>query len=140
MGLVVHNLNERLKRYVGIPHKVGGASFEETDCWGLVWLFYKHEFGIELPRYHGPPDVHEIVEVSRIVIGEERDSGRWQLIEPGKEQFGDVVDIMFLRVVHVGIWIAPRRMLHAMGKTGSIVEDMGRLQWRHSVRGCYRRA
>ncbi|WEX07366.1 NlpC/P60 family protein [Chelativorans sp. AA-79] len=38
-------------RYVGLPWTSGGRSFDGIDCWGLVWLFYRHEKSIEIPDY-----------------------------------------------------------------------------------------
>lgn len=38
-------------RYIGLPWVFGGRDFDGVDCWGLIWLFYKHEIGIDIPSY-----------------------------------------------------------------------------------------
>lgn len=40
-----HNLSTE-KKFVGIPYKLGGSSFDGTDCFGIVLLWYKEQ-GIE---------------------------------------------------------------------------------------------
>lgn len=127
-----------LTRYVGIPYVPGGSSFEKVDCWGLVCLFYRLEFGIELPRYYDEADPQEIQEVAHIMYGTELGSGRWEKVPRGEEQLGDVVDIMFFNVFHVGLFVPQRRLLHAMVKTKTVIEDLHRPQWQKSIRGCYR--
>ena len=36
-------------KYINIPYKHLGRSFEGADCWGLIWLIYKEERNITLP-------------------------------------------------------------------------------------------
>lgn len=38
-----------LERFIGIPWKVGGRTFDGVDCGGLCMLASKHLFGVELP-------------------------------------------------------------------------------------------
>lgn len=40
-------------KYLKVPYKHLGRDFSGCDCLGLVTLFYKNEFGIELPAYTG---------------------------------------------------------------------------------------
>lgn len=37
-------------RFIGIPYVPGGESFAGCDCWGIVQLWYRNEFGITLGR------------------------------------------------------------------------------------------
>lgn len=37
-----------LEKYLAIPYKLNGRSFEGTDCYGLVTLWFRNELGIEL--------------------------------------------------------------------------------------------
>jgi len=39
------------EKYIGIPFVEYGRSFKGVDCYGLVWLAFKEELGIELPDY-----------------------------------------------------------------------------------------
>lgn len=40
-------------RYIGLPVVPGARGPKEVDCWGLLHLVYKNEFGVELPLYPG---------------------------------------------------------------------------------------
>jgi len=37
------------EKYIDIPYKYKGRSFEGADCWGLIWLMFKEEKDIILP-------------------------------------------------------------------------------------------
>lgn len=38
------------EKYINIPYKHLGRSFDGVDCWGLIWLMYKEEKNIILPN------------------------------------------------------------------------------------------
>ena len=38
-----------LEKYIGIPYKHLGRSWEGVDCIGLLYLVYRHEFNVVLP-------------------------------------------------------------------------------------------
>ena len=38
-------------KYINLPYKNLGRSFDGVDCYGLIWLIYKGELGIELPDF-----------------------------------------------------------------------------------------
>lgn len=40
-------------KYVGMPYEAGARGPEKVDCWGMVRLIYRNEFGIDLPEYPG---------------------------------------------------------------------------------------
>ncbi len=40
-----------LNDYIGIPYELGGRSWDGLDCYGLVKLVYREEFGIALPDW-----------------------------------------------------------------------------------------
>ena len=94
-------------RYIGIPWRAGGRAFDGADCWGLVWLFYHHECGIELDAYqdaYGEDcracEVGDLIEAGRC--------GWMQTLEPKP---GDVAILRRAgHPAHVGI-VAPRRHL-----------------------------
>jgi len=39
--------------YMRAPYKLGGRSFEGMDCYGLLYLVYKHEYDIEIEKFEG---------------------------------------------------------------------------------------
>jgi len=40
-----------LKKFIGLPYKYLGRDFDGVDCYGLLFLIYKHVLGIDLPEY-----------------------------------------------------------------------------------------
>lgn len=40
-------------KYVGLPYAAGARGPDRFDCWGLVWLVYREQFGIHLPEFPG---------------------------------------------------------------------------------------
>lgn len=49
------------RKYVGIPWKHLGRTWEGIDCYGLAQLIYKEELGITLPDYYYPEYKQECV-------------------------------------------------------------------------------
>lgn len=39
-------------KYLSIPYKINGCGWNGADCWGLVKIIAKEEFGIELPNQY----------------------------------------------------------------------------------------
>ena len=43
-------LNQQYKEWRGVRHRTGGLSKNGIDCSGLVYLIYREDFGIDMPR------------------------------------------------------------------------------------------
>lgn len=96
-------------RYTRIRYAPCGRSWQGVDCWGLVYLVYRDERGIELPTYlpdYDSPGEHErlgaLIDVERA-----RD---WT--EPAEPAEFDVLvfNVPFKRRLwpcHVGIMVDP---------------------------------
>ena len=108
-----------LKKFIGIPFEENGRAFTGADCWGLVSLFYRELFNIDLPDYR-------IGCVSASLISEtvERESSTetWRKVDI--PEFGNVVllstdsrDPMLKN--HIGVWVGDGRILHTTGTLGS---------------------
>lgn len=94
-------------RYIGVPWKMAGRTFDGADCWGLVWLFYKHELGIELRHYNDAYGDDYGADTSGRKISNEFDN--WRRID--QPSAGDVAVLRRAgHNCHVGI-VAPRRHL-----------------------------
>ena len=126
--------------YVGIPYELHGTTRQGIDCWGLPCLWYREQYGIELPsfgdRYGRELDAAERAHIAEVVRGE---SSKWQTIRQGHEQRGDLV---LFRVAgeeaHLGVVVDAGRFLHARLGTDSCVERYDSPVWARRVAGFYR--
>lgn len=126
-----------LSRYVGIPFKSQGRDFSGVDCWGLVWLIYKHELGIDLPEY-GDISATDLAEVAKNIT-------EGYAIEPwvdiNRPSEFDVVVMHFYgtrRVGHVGIVTGSNMLLHTERSFDSVSVPQNHMTVRHRIVG-YRR-
>jgi hypothetical protein len=124
--------------YIGIPYLSGGRDRAGSDCWGLVRLVYREQYGIDLPSYGEIDyDAANIAQTAGL-IADHRD--QWQDVQDPCA--GDVV---LLRIegypAHVGVMIDATRMLHVHrdGLT-SCIERLDGGSWRHRIEGYYRHA
>lgn len=128
-----------VSRYVGIPYADRGRTARGADCWGLVRLVYREQFGIELPsldgRYASPTD-------SAGIAGAASDIMRcdWTLIELPEP--GDVALMTIAgRPFHVAIVIPGNKFLHnPSAPQGAVIESLSDPRWRRRVEGFYRHA
>jgi cell wall-associated NlpC family hydrolase len=94
------------RQFLGVPYVWGGLSPHGLDCSGLVHLVWRR-LGVRLPR-----DAHQQAAATAPV-------------PPGQERAGDLY--FFARegrpAHHVGIVVAPGRMLHASAGRHRVVEE-----------------
>jgi cell wall-associated NlpC family hydrolase len=110
-----------LDRYVGIPWRLRGRDFDGCDCWGIVWLVFKHELGIELPSY---TDHYLSVEDKKAIAALiARERSPWREIDKGGERRFDAA---ILRNdsshSHIGLITRRGRLLHIFeGRASEVV-------------------
>ena len=124
-----------LASYIGIPYRDRARDDNCVDCWGLLCLFYRREFGIELPQYttetpEGAKYVAEVVAGGRI-------EPTWQrVVEPA---YGDV---LLFRVqglpIHCGVALGRGEFLHSFPNRDSCIERLDSLSWAKRLDGVYR--
>lgn len=129
-----------ISHYVGIPYLLHGTNREGIDCWGLPRLWYREQYGIELPsfgdRYGRELDEVERAHIADLVRGE---SEQWQRIRQGHEQRGDLILLRILgEESHIGLVVDTGRFLHARQGTDSCVERYDSPIWARRVVGFYR--
>ena len=123
-----------LENYIGIPFRSHGRTFAGSDCWGVVFLYYFHEYGIRLNQflgYQSPTDSEAISDIIKNV------KPHWKEVK--KPEQGDVVVIAIGgRDTHVGVYLNGGKMLHAYRGTDSCIEDLRSAKWKNRITGYYR--
>lgn len=123
-----------MHRYIGIPFVEHGRSFHGSDCWGVVFLYYKHEKGIELPLLSGYSDTKDADAISAIIEGEKPD---W--IRTDEPMVGDVIVFRIGgKPTHVGIYAGRGRFIHGYKGTDSCMQSLKSPQWANRIEGFYR--
>ncbi len=125
--------------YVGLPWQFAGRSRDGVDCWGLLWLIYRDVLGIEIASYARETlDAPERGQIAALMAGELVKSP-WVDVQPSQEREFDMV--IFKRAgidSHVGIIVAPGRMLHITHDTESRVERFDQGRWKAKLMGIRR--
>lgn len=113
------------KKYVGIPFvSLGREQATGLDCWGLLRLVYREVFKIEIPEF--AIDAHDLRSVAKAIIAG-RDSTWIEVNRPmlrdgdGILMYGHVGDHLSRAETHVGIFVAPRHVLHIEEASASVV-------------------
>jgi cell wall-associated NlpC family hydrolase len=122
------------KQYIGIPFLDHGRNREGCDCYGLVFLVYREQFGIALPDLgDGYSCAYERGEVDATAA--EALSETWNrdvTAEPWKA--GDVM--VFRRAgveAHVGLYVRPGYMLHVVAGQQTTLERYDTSVWKNRL-------
>ena len=105
--------------YIGIPYVRGGSDIFGVDCFGLVRLFYREQYGIDIDDYGFPlnSDMRE-----RLVFDNYEREGFHIVGSDERAVDGDILLLKFCGVVcHFGILIDGDRVLQAYEKAGCVV-------------------
>lgn len=124
--------------YIGIPFKTGGTDRNGLDCWGLINLVWKEQFGRSLPDYNG---MHWSRGSSPAAVSEGAASYSqlFRKIAKGEEQPGDgILFRMIGHPIHIALVVAPGWMLHIEEDTDSLVDRYQTLQWERRIIDFYR--
>jgi len=123
-----------LSPYVGIPFVPRGRDREGLDCYGLVWLVFRDEMGIVLPRYEGACELGRAPDEIGSRIAE--NLGDWTEVPATELRPMDVVFVRSFGFNHVGIYLGGSKMIH-MSKGGVVVEDLRR-PGKGRIEACFR--
>ncbi len=116
-------------KYVGIPYLDRGRDARQgLDCWGLVRWVYLQEQGLALPSLH-EHDGHESIRalLRRHVVD-------FVKLE-GPQPFAIPLISSTITVMHVGVLIDERRMLHTVQGRDACIELVH--PYRHKLQGYY---
>lgn len=123
----MHNL----VKYIGIPYSPRGRTMDSADCWGICLLFYKEMTGNSLPDYFYTEAEIQVAMERQIAI-EAEDLSRWEAVEKGQEQVGDILLFnVSSHQVHCGIMVDPvkRDFLHSFPGRNSCIERLDSVVW-----------
>jgi hypothetical protein len=120
-------------RYVtDVRWAVGGRDFPLLDCWGVVYDVYRHELGIELPRYDHLTTASDRVEVEAAMRGEA--SPFWT--ETSLPAEFDVAWYRLLGHPHTAIFVDRSRVL-CLDRMGATVRDYRIPAFQRGLQGVY---
>lgn len=61
------NVNEFIKKVIGVKWVDRASTFKQMDCWGLVILYYRHVLKIELATIIGYETSQATLKMTRFV-------------------------------------------------------------------------
>ncbi len=100
------------RKWRGTPYKYGGLSKQGTDCSGFVYLTYRNQFDITVPR------TTEQLASSGMPVSQGH-------LKPG--------DLVFFKTgfykLHVGIYMGKRKFLHVSTSRGVMISSMDNIYW-----------
>lgn len=111
-------------RFLSIPFRSRGRSYDGADCWGLVWLYYRDVLGIDLVDWSEVPAT-ALRSISRLIAEHKRE---WRVVAEPRD--GDVVVMRALsdrgpiEDTHVGLVVNRRYVLHTEQQSGARLERL----------------
>lgn len=135
---MLERLPSWIAQYVGIPYRALGRDRDGCDCWGLLALIYREQFGRDLPDY-AMQRWSDGADERVVGHGAQEYASQFVPVPLGEEALGDGVLLrMRGHPLHVGLVLAPGWMLHTHESADSCVESYERFTWKNRVIGIYR--
>ncbi len=106
----------KVKEYLGIPYRRGGASKKGMDCSSFVRIIYKRFYNIELPYS----------------VRAQFSSSRFQKINNTEMQSGDLVFFSNNKkkgINHVGMYVSDWQFIHASSSSGIMFSSLDDPYW-----------
>lgn len=134
--------SHRFQQYVGIPFKEGGRDRSGIDCWGLLRLVGREQFGYELPSYDSEYEALDTrlgFKYDQLRAFSARHLPEWTPVSRPSLGNGVLMRVMGSDV-HVGIVVdvRAREMLHIEKGCNAVIEAYDSLLWKGRVSGFYR--
>lgn len=121
-------------KYIGLPYASNGRDESGIDCWGLVRLFYKQEYNIELPSY---TEEYSGAYDSRILDMMDLYKNNWAQVQ--QPEVGSVIVFNILgEPFHVGVYVGEDKFIHARDGMDSVVESINSPRWTKRIEGYYK--
>lgn len=112
---VIAQLNEQLNHWRGTPYQYGGLSRGGVDCSGFVYLTFRDQFAMQLPRSTvDQTDIGTRIDKSDLLPGD------LVFFKTGSGENG----------LHVGIYDTDNTFIHASTSQGVIRSSLDNVYWR----------
>lgn len=124
----------QVEKYIGLKYKEKGREFDGVDCWGLVRLFYKNEYQIDLPSFSSEYTQTDTGRIQELIAQYKEG---WEQIEQPEEG-----SIVLFRVLgsesHVGIVVNETQFLHVRENQDSAIETLDGSMWKKRIVGYFK--
>ena len=123
-------------KYIGIPYTNKGRSIQGSDCWGLVRMIYRDEFGIQLLSFSDDYESSEEGIKVREVVQKGKDI--FDATQKESPEYGDIIVFnMKGNPCHVGVYVGGDRVLHVLRGTECVIERLSSHRLKGRVEGYY---
>jgi hypothetical protein len=135
VGISTHQINT--SKYVDLPYVSKGRDFKGVDCWGLIYLIFKIEFGILIPSWSAEYENANKVQLKKFKDNSVYFNG-WVEIE--KPEVNSVILFEMGKLFHVGLCLDKRgrEMLHIMRGTKVTIEKLDSALWKYRQKWGYK--
>ena len=128
--MIEYDINSIIRKYIGIPFKDHGSSLDGCDCYGLVSLVYRKEFGLTLPQIGNLYDTaYDRAAINGLIA--ENTNVPWCITVNDKQYMP--FDVMVFRIAgldyHMGMWVRPGYMLHVTEGAETGIERYDGIKW-----------
>jgi hypothetical protein len=115
-GLSEEEFANELKKYLGIPYRLGGASKKGMDCSNFSRIVYRKILGLEIPN-------NSIKQFS---------SSELKPIDSDDLQMGDLIffGTKKKKINHVGVYLSDGKFIHASSSQGITVSSLDSRYWK----------
>ena len=121
-----------IARYIQIPYCDHGRDSNGVDCYGLVRLFFKWEYDIDLPEFDyssSELDNSDLIDISKPTL---------RATEVDDPVEGNIVLMAFGRdPSHVGVYLDGGYVLHTSSHYGTCCERIDGWRLRSRIRGIF---
>jgi cell wall-associated NlpC family hydrolase len=126
-----------VKKYIGIPFVSNGRTHSGCDCYGLVRLVLRNEYGINLPELSDDySSALNIDETEKLFAQKLPVLAVEKIPEPEEKAVAVITESG--RPVHIGIAAGSGFILHTGSKTGSVCQRAAHPGLRGRIEGYYR--
>lgn len=120
--------------YINLPYKSNGRTKDGIDCYGLVRLVQKEQFGIDLPSFETEYSTDDNARLEEL-INQYKEG--WVKVD--SPEAGDVVLFKVLGYEqHIGIAVSREAFLHVREGMDSVIESFTTPRWNKRIVGYFK--